>query len=753
MADKPELESLYREAQSALKAREYDRAGGLLKQVLMVDDDYKDASRLLAQAIKLKRRRWYSHPMLWSALGMVVIVGLGIWIATRISFPKAIVPTTTFSPIPAISQTPSKTPTPTPTSIPLAWKRLYIGQEFPRDNINVIVFDPKDPDVIYVGTQNAGVYKSIDGGSSWQPAHQGLGGAWVSSLVIDPQNPQTLYAGIALGGVYKTTDGGSNWYSKNDGINTDGWEWVSIVVVSPEDSQKIYYSQSYNLYTSTNGGETWTEILSGGSENTGCPRLIGSLVVDPTNPATLLAFNLENPGEDIVCQNGVYKSSDGGNSWTLSLQVEPVFGLQRSTLVFDHAGKNLYAVEKNSVYRSTDHGETWQRLDPSDFGVGECIVLAIDPQDGSTAYCASFIKITMTRNGGASWQDLLNKDHTQSIAVSPHSNQTVFVGWNGLWATMDNGKSWFAANNGLGAIHIGLSFDPLEPSALLLEDETCTVYRSTDGGRKWDPAPERTCQSKMALGASGEWLYWIDQDDGSLRRSQDRGATSKRLNWPIEADTDRIIASLPGNGDRLLVIYSFETPYIFVSDDHGETWHGATLIGWDPCCSNPGPGPRLAFDPTSGQRVYLISMTQVFRSDDAGETWQECVNRGNTGSWLGTASRKGGMIVQPGNPDRIFLATRGDGILSSIDGCGSWQTANTGLGNLFVNTLAIDPNDSNMIYAGTDGGAYVSFDFGQTWSQINDGLLGATVVYSIVVDKDGNVCAATPYGIFKLEGK
>ena len=83
--------------------------------------------------------------------------------------------------------------------------------------------------------------------------------------------------------------------------------------------------------------------------------------------------------------------------------------------------------------------------------------------------------------------------------------------------------------------------------------------------------------------------------------------------------------------------------------------------------------------------------------------------------------------------------------------CG--KPSNDGLSNLFVNTLAIDPNDANKIYAGTDGGAYISYDSGATWGQVNDGLLGATVVYSIAVDKDGNVYAATPYGVFKLENK
>ena len=111
------------------------------------------------------------------------------------------------------------------------------------------------------------------------------------------------------------------------------------------------------------------------------------------------------------------------------------------------------------------------------------------------------------------------------------------------------------------------------------------------------------------------------------------------------------------------------------------------------------------------------------------------------------------MVVDPRNPDYLILATRGDGVVTSTDGCHSWDSNNTGLGSLFVNTLAFDPNNPDTIYAGTDGGAYISSDSGVTWGQVNEGLLGATVVYSIAIDKDSNVYAATPYGIFKLEGK
>ena len=88
----------------------------------------------------------------------------------------------------------------------------------------------------------------------------------------------------------------------------------------------------------------------------------------------------------------------------------------------------------------------------------------------------------------------------------------------------------------------------------------------------------------------------------------------------------------------------------------------------------------------------------------------------------------------------------------STDQGGSWTFAYPSADYGDVYALAIDPNNSETVYAGTDGGAYISYDAGTMWGQVNDGLLGATVVYSIAVDSESNVYAATPYGIFKLEG-
>jgi len=91
----------------------------------------------------------------------------------------------------------------------------------------------------------------------------------------------------------------------------------------------------------------------------------------------------------------------------------------------------------------------------------------------------------------------------------------------------------------------------------------------------------------------------------------------------------------------------------------------------------------------------------------------------------------------------------------SEDGCRSWQPRKQGLGNLCVNAIVVNPTDPDLVYAGTDGGAYISYDGGGHWGVVNDGLLGATVIYGMAIDPNDpdTIHAATPYGIFRLEDR
>src|SRR5574340_1066258 len=301
MTEDPERN--YLDAKAALKARDYDRASGLLKQILVIDDDYKDASRLLAEAVKLKRRRWYNDPRLWTGLSATLLIGLGVWLAPRTQdlFARrlarsAAIPAATYSP--ANVPTAAATIAPMPTPIPLRWTRISLGQEFPRDAVTAFAVDVQDPEVIYASMKNAGVYKTIDSGMSWRPAHKGLSNTQVQSLLIDFNSPLTLYAGT-LGGAFKTRDGGENWERIGAGV---------YLLLDYQESAHLYARDDAGIFESRDGGATWETTHSLGGE---CPASIGAWDIHPTQGNTIFV------GSGLTCEMGVYKSEDGGRSWIL----------------------------------------------------------------------------------------------------------------------------------------------------------------------------------------------------------------------------------------------------------------------------------------------------------------------------------------------------------------------------------------------------------------------------------------------------
>jgi hypothetical protein len=151
MADHRDLEQIYTDAKSALKARDYDRARDLLTGILAVDENYRDTSRLLAQTVQLRRRRWYNHPALWTVIGLAILIGLGIVIAPKLQgllsrqIPSSTQQPTATQPLQGVE---ISSPTPAATPIPLTWSRLNLTQFLPRDTIHAMAISPSDPDLI-----------------------------------------------------------------------------------------------------------------------------------------------------------------------------------------------------------------------------------------------------------------------------------------------------------------------------------------------------------------------------------------------------------------------------------------------------------------------------------------------------------------------------------------------------------------------------------------------------------------------------
>jgi len=725
------IEALYEEARSALKAKYYDRAGDLFRQILLIDENYRDTSRLLAQAVRLRRRRWYNNPRLWGAVAIVGLVLIGIWLAPRLQrFPSTPNTQPIVSPTTAITVTKTENPTETATpalpSIPLTWKRIYIGQEFARDSITAIVIDPRDRDVIYAGTANAGVYKSIDGGISWQPIHNGLGRAAISRLVLDPSNSNTLYASTQ-GSLYRTMDGGTSWQElAQDREFQDG---NTFIVVDPQDSQRLYYSTRELVYRSTDSGANWQIVKSGES----CPTRIHSAFAGHITESGILYASQWETRNTPYCQAGLYRSSDGGASWEM-IGMEGNQWIDQIAVGIDLRGNEvLYitqaAEDPPELYVSHDDGKSWQ-------SIGERPgILLVDPDQPGTVYAGRY----KSEDGGYTWEETTTDPPLGYTAMAVlNQGKTILAGTrSGLFISSDGGKSWNEHNNGLASIMVDLKVDPTDSYtfyAELLVDPWLSgdVYRSTDGGQNWT-----LLKRGRGLAMDGEGgIYQVQGTD--LLYSQDKGGTWKTSSLPLTGERVTGLGTNPALPGTVFVASSGQE--LIFSTDRGASWQTS---GVEAHFSEV----NFFFDSDGGKKGYMIPFFNALRTSDGGVTWQPC-------AWVPWSPLTPSiMTMDPRDSDRILLAVLGDGLYRSEDGCQSWQKSNTGLTSLFVNSVAISPNNPDTVYAGTDGGAFVSFDGGQTWYEINDGLLGATVVYSIVVDKDNKVYAATPYGIFKLEGK
>jgi len=776
-----DLDAIYREAQAALKSRDYVRAGELLRQILVVDENYKDVSRLLANVVKLKRRRWYSHPALWGALGFVILIGLGIWLSKVLPRETAtsplastVTPSTT-----AIPATATITLTPTATPIPLTWKRISMGLEFPRDTVTAFATDKKDADVIYAAMKNAGVYKTIDGGLSWFPAHHGLESTQVESLLIDSQNPQILYAGT-LGGVFKTEDGGGNWYRIGDG---------TYLLIDLQDNSHLYARDENGIYETKDKGITWATVYA---LNKDCPDVIHSWAIHPADGDMLFT------GGGETCA-GVYQSNNSGNTWTLigdtwalsedSLRLQMgdmsrfphdihtsnvytlAIGLDEGGNFSVYAGYISSFLEEYEVKRaSVSHGHTsvsyngganWLSLDNG------CSVLISDPVNLSTIYCAHQNWGALFRGGkGSAWQRIPGLETSKISAINidrQSGTEQMIVGSlrlrgrtnDGVFLSTDGGTSWSTRNGGLGLARSELKIDPMDAIRMYLASYfpgeatsvACVLDRSQDGGKSWSLITDVIDWCGPAFDATNA-LYQLESD--ALQKSFDGGETWL---WDLSSDNSQpwadirakyLAHKLPAEVQSISANPYMDGLAYAVGD---EIYYSTdTGTSWKPSADSEGSWDARLFYTDQSKTIYAIGRYHQKYSTDNGKTWENC------GEDV-TASRSDSRLALDLQGSRLYLATPGQGVMLSTDNCGSWQASNNGLRNLFVNTLAIDPNNPNMVYAGTDGGAYISFDSGVTWGQVNDGLLGATVVYSIVVDKDSNVYAATPYGVFKLEGK
>lgn len=590
-----------------------------------------------------------------------------------------------------------------------------------------LAVDPDDPSTVYAGSE-AGVYRSVDAGATWQLASSGLF-LQPAAISQDTVAPGALYT-VTETGVFRSSDKAQSW------VRVEGKlpEPVHDVAADPKVPNRLWAATSPGrLHFSTNGGKSWTKRAATG---------IADLSISPAGD--WLYANTAN--------QGLLRSSDVGASW------RPVQGIPKTAYVYDLAfdpgpPASIYAATLDGLYRSRDQGATWQRIAAAVFsgsvpqvevqggrifaaassGVfyssdggstwtigggplrsrGEVVALAAsaDAVFAGTWQSYELGGVYRSLDRGATWQ-LSQQGFTavtvNAFAVAPSDPDLLYAvaGWTDVFQSVDRGATWKLLSLGtLPASYIHLTdvlVDPADPSNSYLTDlATSRLLRSVDGGATYSTVQIFSAPARLAFDPRSPGALWGIGSAG-LHHSADRGNTWQKAGPKVTQPLVFNDVEVDPRNPRVLWIAGTGRlakkkvqPRVFRSADGGLTWErrdtgigGKAVLG-------------LALDPAAPDTtLYAATDKGLYRSTDAGKTWKLLT---------GTAGEITQVATAPTTPATVYAFLTGFGLMRSADRGQTWTPARTGLGALPVLDLAVDPHDPEHLYAGTLGRGLFEF--------------------------------------------
>jgi photosystem II stability/assembly factor-like uncharacterized protein len=655
---------------------------------------------------------------------------------------------------------------------------------------------PGQPNVFYIGVNNGGVWKTTDYGLTWRPIFDDQPTGSIGDLAVAPSDPNIIYVGSGEGlqrpdlstgdGIYKSTDGGKTW--RNVGLRDA--QQIGSVIIDPKDPNRVFVAalghpygpnKERGVYRTIDGGVTWLQVLYK-DENTGAIQV----AFDPTNSQIVYAdlwAGRQGPWENGAWQgpeSGLFKSTDGGNTWRKLTAGLPTFELGLGRIGFDISRSNpniLYATvdanpQQGGVYRSDDAGENWRKIS----------------------------------GDGRLWGR--GSDFAE-IKIHPKNPETVIVANIGSYKSTDGGKTWVGFKGAPGGDdYHRLWINPDNPDIMIFgADQGATI--TVNGGETWSSWYNQPTAQMYHVITDNRWPYWVysgQQESGSAAVASrgDYGAITWRdwrtvgveeygyvapdplnpnityggkitkYDWATGQTQNIAPEAMRGGKYRFLrtapVIFSpvdqktlyYAGNVLFKTLDGGRSWDvispDLSREKWD-VPENIGVyrAPEMEAMPRRGV-IYTVAPSHknvntiwagtddglIHITRDGGKTWQN-ITPTDLKSWAKVSL----IDASHFDDDTAYAAIntfRLDDLRPHIyrthDGGKTWRHIANGIpAGGVVNVVREDHLRKGLLYAGTEQAVYVSFDDGEHWQSLRLNM-PATSIRDLVV-KDDDIVVGT----------
>jgi photosystem II stability/assembly factor-like uncharacterized protein len=605
--------------------------------------------------------------------------------------------------------------------------------------VRSLVFDPQNPDRIFLGTSAGSLYLSSDNGKSWTRVARpgGFAEMVLDHVVIDPADSRNMFAAAwnaqlpGEGDLFRSRDAGKTW-EMVAGLHGKSLRALSIAVSNP----RILVAGALDgIYRSRDGGREWERISP---ENHAEIKNIESIAIDPVDPEVIYAGTWHLP----------WKTEDGGKSWH-SIKKGVIEDSDVFSIVIDQSRPaNLFISACSGIYRSETAGELFRKMQGIPYSARRTRMLQMDPADHNVVYAGTTEGLWKTTDAGLTWKRMTGPGVViNDVLIDPRRPSRVLLATDrgGVLASDDGGLTFTASNRGFthrqtAALLVDHDDNSVIYAGLLSDKEFGGVFISRDAGQTWQ---------QMSNGLDGRDVFLLRQaDDGSILAGTDHGifqlkpgaaawisrTESRAANLTPVSATRRVtrptavqelntrITALETAGSKW---FAATAAGMFISPDSGEIWRKDTV---------PGIAVPTSIS-VSGRIVAVAGRNAVTVSVSVGE------------SWLPPRHFDSEFVINSAaidNTGDIWLAAR-SGLLRSTDAGDSWKRVATLRLPDILSVQFDEENHRMLVISGASTNIFESTDSGRNWNAISTGwpvrnlqfahgrLLGTTAFDGVVM--------------------